>query len=84
MEEILKEILKELKEINSKLSLLSGDGEYKSLTDICTLLLKIQGDKFASLSDIADRLEMIQGTGHASISDISTKLISIDSNIQDL
>ena len=60
MEEILQEILLELKEINSKLDNIQGDGTHNSISDVCNKLDSIQGNGIHnSISDICDKMYVI-------------------------
>jgi len=69
--DVMRSILLELQEINSKLDDIRGSG-FNSIDDICSKLENISG--FYSLSDVCDRLDTIDST----LSCIDTSISMLD------
>lgn len=75
VEELLLDILSELKEMNKTLDSLKGSGAY-SIDDICTRLDEVERRiGYDSLTDVCDKLDEVKGTGlYNSLSDICDKI----------
>jgi len=60
---VMKDILAELQEMNSKLDDIKGVGVYNSLADVCDKLDDIKGiGAFNSISDVCDKIDSLEVT----------------------
>lgn len=59
--DVMREILKELQEINTKLDDIKGIGSENSLADICDKLDEIKGTGlYDSISDVCEKLDSVE------------------------